>query len=190
MVRFCFTNCCASVLENPRGNRERAWFDDLLCIRTWESVQQTVWGKREIAWFDDLLCIRTWESTSHAGHGSPSLAGTLWPEGSKGLSRFPHWFRHQTHQGRVWIPRWVDSTQKSRRHEKTWDAQNEEKTKFPTSIVFFCLACCFVFYYRIFIFSFFVLFCFFTAQVGMVWSIVGLHSWVWLEACFEKPGQI
>ena len=41
----------------------------------------------------------------------PSLAGTLWPEGSGRLSWFPHWFRHQTGQGWVGILRWVESTQ-------------------------------------------------------------------------------
>ena len=109
--------------------------------------------KGNITWFEDLLCIRTGGIyTSDAGHASClAWPGTLWPEGSSGLSWFPHWFRHQTGQGRVWIPRWVESTQKSRRHEKKWDAQNEEKTKFPTiyiySIVwvFSFFVCCFVF---------------------------------------------
>ena len=52
----------------------------------------------------------------------------------------------------------------SRRHEKKWDAQNEEKTKFPTIVDKGFFFVCF--------------FCFFTPRVGMVWSIVGLHSWV------------
>ena len=92
-------------------------------------------------WLQTLNCKK-----SHAGHASPGLAGTLWPEGSKGLSRLPRWFRHQTGQGRVWIPRWVESTQKLRRHEKTWDAQNEDKTSFQLSIVYsFFYLCLFVF---------------------------------------------
>ena len=71
-------------------------------------------------WLQTLNCKKS--------HARPCifacLAGTLWPQGSKGLSRFPRWFRHQTHQGRVWIPRRVQSTQKSRPHETTWDAQS------------------------------------------------------------------
>ena len=104
-------------------------------------------NKREIAWLEDVNVHPYWGYLYIRCRACilPCLAGTLWPEGSSGLSWFPHWFRHQTHQGRVWIPRWVESTQKSRPHEKTWDAQNEEKTKFPTSIVFFCLVCCLVF---------------------------------------------
>ena len=85
-------------------------------------------------WVQTLSC--TTKSTCPSFLAWP---GTLWPEGSKGLSRFPRWIRHQTGQGRVWIPRWVESTQKSRRHEKKSDAQNEEKTKFPTSIALFLL---------------------------------------------------
>ena len=56
------------------------------------------------------------------------LAGTLRPEGSGGLSWFPHWFRHQTGQGWVGILRWVESTQKSRRHEK-WNGMHKMKTR-------------------------------------------------------------
>ena len=111
----------------------------------------------------------------HASFLPWRLAGTLWPEGSKGLSRFPHWFRHQTGQGWVWILRRVESTQKWRRHEEKWDAQNEEKTKFPTGISPFLWVCCFVF---------------FTPQVGVVSSSVGLHSRDKLEACFEKNRRI
>ena len=57
---------------------------------------------------------------------------------------------------------------KSRRLEKKWDAKCRQDEVSNCSIVFF-----------LFVF-------FFTLRVGMVWSSVGLHSWVWLESGYGK----
>ena len=73
-------------------------------------IQSTWFGRSECASVLDIygyiIYIRCLLSCVFAG-----LAGTLWPEGSGRLGRFPHWFRHQTGQGWVWILRRVESSQ-------------------------------------------------------------------------------